>query len=97
MPRYFFDTHNGAHDPDNVGTQLSGEHEALTEAVKLVGQSLAEDPALITCGQDLRVEVRSESGLLMFAVTAFVNEFPAGWKRGKRPPRSNDDPTDRGP
>ena len=61
MARYFFDIHNGAAYPDNVGS----EHADMQSVRAEVRHSLTEIADGIEAGKDafqLRIDVRDEAG-----------------------------------
>jgi len=77
MPRYFFDTENGSPFHDSDGVELADADEARLYAIRFAGQCVATDAALLAQGEDFRVEVRNDEGLLLLAVTTFVTDSPA--------------------
>jgi hypothetical protein len=63
MPRYFFDTEDGAQDTDDRGTELAGEDAAIAEAVRYAGMLVSDQPSMLTGNNELSVTVRcAENG-----------------------------------
>ena len=77
MPRYFFNRSDGYFERDVEGTELKDVHAARIEAVTFAGASLKDDPAKVWTGQDFRVEVTDESGLILFTVIVLGIDSPA--------------------
>ena len=77
MPRYFFHRSDGYVERDDEGVELSSLHAARVEAVTFAGASLAEEPEQVWNGQDFRVEVTDEQGLLLFTVITLAIDSPA--------------------
>lgn len=78
MPRYFFTTADGTRDPDVDGTELPSLSAARIEAIKFAGEVLSDHPDMIWDGEDFRVEVSDEAGLLLFTVVAMAMDSPSG-------------------
>lgn len=66
MPRFFFNIHDGVSMSDNEGTELSDWQQARVEAVQLAGAIIKDDAKQIALGEDWRIEVTDEQGLVLF-------------------------------
>ena len=77
MPRFFFHRTDGYFERDDEGVELESLHAARVEAVTFAGSSLAEEPEQIWNGQDFRVEVTDERGMLLFTVITLAIDAPA--------------------
>jgi len=72
MPRYYFSTADGTRQADTDGTELPNVASARIEAIKFAGDVLSEHPEIIWGGEDFRVEVSDENGLVLFTVVTVV-------------------------
>ena len=77
MPRYHFNVHNGYTSLDADGTELPDWRAALSEAIRLSGMILADDHDRLVLGEDWRMEVLNETGLMLFRLDLSVMESPA--------------------
>lgn len=77
MPRYFFATADGTREPDDVGTELPNLATARVEAIKYAGEVLSDHPEIIWDGEDFRVEVSDEDGLMLFTVITMAMSSPS--------------------
>jgi hypothetical protein len=77
MPRYFFHRTDGYFQRDDEGVELESLQAARIEAVTFAGASLAEEPEQVWNGQDFRVQVTDEQGLLLFTVITLAIDAPA--------------------
>ena len=84
MPRYFFNTENGGHLRDVEGLELPSEHAAEVEAVRYLGELLAQAPEAYTSGA-LTITVTCSDGRIAFAVEASI-------VTGRRPCAGEDHP-----
>lgn len=78
MQRYFFHTADGFEHRDETGTELTDLDAARTEAVRLLGSLLNDNPAGLWKDHQVTVTVQLESGLILFTITTFVSEAAAG-------------------
>lgn len=78
MARYFFNTTDGTSEPDVVGTELNDLAAARKHAIVFAGQVLHGEPTVLWNGRDFRVDVTDNRGLLLFTLTAYVTNAPAG-------------------
>ena len=68
MPRYFFNIHDGLDVQDADGLELADLKAAQTEAVKLFGALLIDQPARLWGGEDCSLEVTDADGSTLFAL-----------------------------
>jgi hypothetical protein len=82
MPRYFFNVIDGVSIPDNTGTELPDLYAARLAAVAYSGELLRDHPDAFWVQSEWRIEVKSESGLVLFAIHISAVEAPAlhNWK-----------------
>ena len=66
MPRYYFHIHDGVSMIDDEGTELAGWTEAKIEAIRLAGSVIKDEAKHIALGEDWRIEVTDERGLILF-------------------------------
>lgn len=66
MPRFFFNVYDGVSSLDDTGSELADRQEARIEAVRLAGEILKDDAQRIALGEDWRIEVVDERGLVLF-------------------------------
>lgn len=77
MPLFYFDLCNGARDPDDDGTELSGLEDARIQAVRLMGEMLRFDSRPVLDGEALSVEVLDEARAALFIVKVSASSlFP---------------------
>jgi hypothetical protein len=77
MPRYFFHAEDGRVFHDDEGTELPNDAAARIEAVKIAGQLIEEDPALILDTCSMRLTVSNEDTLTVFLIDASAVKPPA--------------------
>ena len=68
--RYYFHLVGAAEVPDVDGHDFATLDQARLEAVRSSGEFLRDAPEAILQGQELRIELRDDDGLLRFTVTA---------------------------
>lgn len=78
MPRYFFDARNGSADHDTVGTDLKDHSAARKHGIVFAGDVMHSEPNVLWDGQDFVIEVSDEHRALLFTITAFATNAPAG-------------------
>lgn len=66
MPRYFFNVHDGHSEIDNKGTELPDTNYARREAIRLSGNILDNEAKTIALGEEWRMEVVDDRGLILF-------------------------------
>jgi hypothetical protein len=76
--RYLVNLAGAQFDPDNVGLVLPSMHEARLMAAKVAGELLRDRPGLAWTGEELRVEVRDSTGLVLFTVIILGIDSPSG-------------------
>ena len=74
---YFFNQVGSIRDTDDVGTDLADTAEARIEAVKFASEILRDCPEILLGGQDLRIEVANDQGLIQFTVIAMAIDAPS--------------------
>lgn len=88
MPRFHFNVHDGEDLPDRTGTELADWQDARLEAIRIAGAILRGDPGRIALGEDWRMEVTDETGLMLFRLDFTVMETAATMRSGLKPARS---------
>jgi hypothetical protein len=78
MARYFFHTEGALRQADDDGTELGDHGEARKHAIVFAGQVMHGEPSVLWDGNDFNVKVTDEAGLLLFTLTAYVTNAPAG-------------------
>ncbi|MBE7244933.1 MAG: hypothetical protein INR63_08285, partial [Actinomycetospora chiangmaiensis] len=76
MPRFYFHVHDGHSELDPDGTELPDWQSARLEAIRLAGDILKQDAHRIALGEDWRIEVTDQTGLILFQMTFLVVESP---------------------
>ena len=77
VPRFHFNVFDGVSDIDTEGTELPSWEEARFEAIRLAGEIIRDDSKRIAVGEDWRLEVTDETGLILFRLDFNVMEAPA--------------------
>lgn len=77
MPRFFFNIYDGKSLPDEEGTVLPSWEVARLEAITVAGRVIADDAKRLGLGEDWRMEVTDEDGLVLFKLDFHVAEAPA--------------------
>ncbi|MGU3668470.1 DUF6894 family protein [Methylobacterium sp. A49B] len=88
MARFHFNVYDGVSMPDPVGTDLSSWDDARVEAIRMAGEILKDKAHRIALGEDWRMEVTDETGLVLFRLDFSVLESPAVrkvWTRERGP------------
>jgi hypothetical protein len=73
MARYFFHTANGTMQRDAEGLELATSHAAELEAVRFLGDLLAEQPQALWPSLALTITVTDAHGRVAFSVRASVD------------------------
>jgi hypothetical protein len=76
MPRFHFHVHDGCSALDTEGTELPDPQAARLEAIRIAGDILKHDAHRIALGEDWRIEVTDDTGLILFQMTFLVVESP---------------------
>lgn len=77
VPRFHFNIYDGVSDIDYEGQELAGWEEARLEAVRRSGKIIQNDAKRLALGQEWRMEVTDENGILLFRLDLTVASFPA--------------------
>jgi hypothetical protein len=78
---YFFTIAGAVYDPDVEGYELPSMHEARLMAARHAGEVLRDRPGLAWTGDELRIEVRDSTQLVLFTVIVLGVDSPAGQGR----------------
>lgn len=62
--------------PDPDGTGLPDPQAARREVIRIAGDILKHDAQRIALGEDCRIEVTDDTGLILFQMTFLVVESP---------------------
>jgi hypothetical protein len=76
VPRFHFNVYDGVSTPDLDGTELPDWETARLEAVRLSGEILKDNAKQIALGEDWRIEVTDDTGLILFQMTFLVVSSP---------------------
>lgn len=76
MPRFYFSVFDGRSFPDTDGIELRDRTAAQVLAIQHAGEVLQSDAKRITPGQDWRMEVTDERGLILFRLDFSVTAPP---------------------
>jgi hypothetical protein len=68
MPRYHFNIHDGVSSLDEDGTELPDIDAARRQAAQLMGQLLRDDPDMFWNGEEWRLDVTDDRGLVLFSL-----------------------------
>lgn len=77
MPRYHFNVHDGVSLPDEDGYELPDLAAAQRCAVKLSGDLLREHGELFWTGEEWRMDVTDERGLILFTLMFVATHAPS--------------------
>lgn len=77
MWRFDFNVLDGTQPIDEIGTELPDRPAARLAAVQLAGEILKDDPTCVALGDDWRIEVMDEAGLVLFQLRLVLVETPA--------------------
>ena len=83
MPRFHFNVYDGVTDIDHTGVELADWREARLVAIQHAGAIFKDDPKRLAIGEDWRMEVTDDSGLVLFRLDFSVMEAPV--LSGRRP------------
>ncbi|GJE77007.1 MULTISPECIES: DUF6894 family protein [Methylorubrum] len=74
MPRYYFHIHDGHSIIDKDGMVLADTSEARRKAIRISGQYLDNDADVVSLGEEWRMEVTDERGLILFRLDFVVTD-----------------------
>lgn len=77
MPHYYFNVYNGADQLDEDGLELSGPEAARLEALQSAGSILKDEALSLALGEDWRMVVTDETGLILFRLDFTVHASSA--------------------
>ena len=80
MPRYHFNVYDGVTMLDPDGVELTSWEAARLEAIRHCGEIFKDDPKRIALGEDWRMEVTDDTGLVLFRLDFSVMETAATMK-----------------
>ncbi len=86
MPRYHFNIYDGVVLMDKEGVELPHYPAARLEAVRRAAELLADNALAIAVGEDWRIEVTDDRGLILFQF-AFVSSESSAIARGNKAER----------
>lgn len=66
MPRFHFNVYDGIDEPDREGTDFRDWDAAREEAIRLAGELLRDSAKQMALGEDWRMEITDETGLILF-------------------------------
>ena len=76
MPRYFFNVFDGRDYRDTEGTVFLDSQTAQTHAIRYAGECLADHAKRLALGEDWRMEVTDDQGLILFRLDFHVTAAP---------------------
>ncbi len=77
MPRYHFHIHDGRTIIDTDGMDLADTAQARRMAIRITGQYLEDEADLISLGEEWRMEVTDDRGLILFRLDFVVTNAAA--------------------
>lgn len=77
MPRYHFNVYDGVTLLDKKGVELPDTQFARREAIRYAGVLLEEGARLESLGEEWRMEITDETGLILFRLDFFVTPSAA--------------------
>ena len=77
MPRYHFNIYDGITSIDRDGTELPDVQSARREAMILAGAVIEDSAKISKLGEEWRMEVTDDTGLLLFRLDFMVSQAPA--------------------
>lgn len=72
MPRYYFHIHDGRSIIDTDGTVLDDTAQARRMAIRMSGRYFDKEADLVSLGEEWRMEVTDERGLILFRLDFVV-------------------------
>lgn len=76
MPQFHFDVTDGEFCPDLEGVELADLEAARSRAVALCGELLNSQQAKFWQGDEWLIEVRDDSGLVLFTLVFMCRDTP---------------------
>ena len=76
MPRFHFNFYDGVTDIDRTGVELADWREARLVAIQHAGTIFKSDPKRLALGEEWRMEVTDDTGLVLFRLDFSVMEAP---------------------
>ena len=83
MPRFYFHLHDGTEHPDRMGSELPGLEAAREHAAAYLGGLLRDGGGSVWNGEDWRLDVADEAGLVLLTIQIFAIESAAGRQLAK--------------
>lgn len=77
VPRYHFNVYDGVSSLDLDGTELPDVQAARVEGIRLAGEILKDDADRIDLGEEWRLEVTDQAGVVLFRMAFLVVEEAA--------------------
>ncbi|TXM91272.1 hypothetical protein [Methylobacterium sp. WL116] len=77
MPRFHFNIYDGEDYLDKDGFELPSWEQARHEAIRLAGEIFQHTAGKISLGEDWRMEVTDEKGLILFRLDFTVLDAAA--------------------
>ena len=77
MPRYHFNIYDGITSIDREGTELPDIQAARREAIIFAGAVIEDTGKRLKLGEEWRMEVTDDDGLILFRLDFIVSEAPA--------------------
>lgn len=76
LPRFHFNSSNGAPHCDEIGTDLPNVAAARRQAAKYLGELLVETSFCSDCN-DMQLDVTNHEGLILFSLFVSKRDAPA--------------------
>ncbi|HEX4693142.1 DUF6894 family protein [Sphingomonas sp.] len=76
MPRYHFNIHDGTDVPDLEGVKLADLAAARIHATRYASDLLRDQQATFWNGNEWRMSVTDEHGLILFSLTFLATDAP---------------------
>ena len=76
--RYFFNIAGAVSDADDEGLELASISDARIEAIRFASEYLRERPEVVWVGDEIRVEVTDQEGVILFTFIAIGVDAAAG-------------------
>jgi hypothetical protein len=74
MPRFYFHLNDGTEHPDRLGSDLPGLEAVREYAAAYLGELLRESGGSVLNGDDWRLNVTDEAGLVLLTIHIFAIE-----------------------
>ena len=89
MPEFHFNVFDGITSIDQDGTELPDLHTARHEALILAGAMIEDSAKRLALGEEWRLEVTDDAGLMLFRLDFTIIEAPAATAALKAEPYSS--------